>query len=186
MTVEDRVRWDNNYKRLVTQPYPAPDPLLLQFTPPAEPEDEQRALDLCAGQGQNGLWLATQHYAVDIMDISRIALNRARAEMTVRNLRNINLLQVDVDKAGLERDHYDLVAVFRYLKRDLFPVIKAAVRANGRVIYETFNVRYLDLVPGFNAAFLLDVGELKNVFDDWDILHLEEEDHHSRIVAVKP
>lgn len=186
MSVEDRVRWDNIFKQLVTQPYPAPDPLLLQFTPPVAPEDEKRALDLCAGQGQNGLWLASQHYAVDIMDISRVALNRARAEMTIRNLRTVNLFQVDIDTAQLETDHYDLVCVFRYLKRDLFPMIKQAVRSGGRIIYETFNVRYLEIVPGFNRAFLLDPGELHSFFDDWDILHDDEADHHSRLVALKP
>lgn len=186
MSVEDRVRWDSVFKRLVTLPYPAPDPLLLQFTPPAQEEDHWRALDLCGGQGQNGLWLATQHYNVDIMDISRVALNRARAEMTMRNLRNVNLLPIDVEGLELEPASYDLICVFRYLKRNLFPLIKLATRPGGRIIYETYNIRYLDIVPGFNRNFLLKLDELTQFFDNWDILYSEEIDHNSRIVAVKP
>jgi tellurite methyltransferase len=185
MSVEDRVRWDSVFKMLITQAYPAPDPLLLQFTPAVKPEDGQRGLDLCGGQGQNGLWLATQGYAVDVMDISRVALNRARAEMTIRNLRNVNLLQTDVDTLQLEVSSYDVTCVFRYLKRSLIPLIKLATRPGGRIIYETFNRRYLDVVPGFNQAFLLDVDELRSYFMDWEILHYEEETHHARIVALK-
>jgi 2-polyprenyl-3-methyl-5-hydroxy-6-metoxy-1,4-benzoquinol methylase len=126
MSSEDRIRWDNAYRQRLHRAYPSPDPLLLQFTPPldkalgnkvsdAEAQDDEnshtpdnleesvtRALDLAAGWGQNGLWLAEQGYNVDIMDISRVALQRARAEMAVRNLRNINLLQMDVDDLQLE------------------------------------------------------------------------------------
>lgn len=186
MSVEDRVRWDSIFKRLVTLAYPTPDPLLLQFTPPTQEEEHRRALDLCGGQGQNGLWLAAQHYDTDIMDISRVALNRARAEMTMRNLRNVNLLPIDIDNLQLEPATYDVIVVFRYLKRLLFPLIKLATRPGGRIIYETYNLRYLDLVPGFNREFLLKVDELPKFFDDWDILYSEEIDHNSRIVAVKP
>lgn len=186
MSVEDRVRWDGIFKRIVTLAYPTPDPLLLQFTPPTQAEAHRRALDLCGGQGQNGLWLASQQYDTDIMDISRVALNRARAEMTMRNLRNVNLLPIDVDQLQLEPATYDVIVVFRYLKRILFPLIKLATRPGGRIIYETYNLRYLDLVPGFNREFLLKPDELPKFFDDWDILYSEELDHNSRIVAVKP
>ncbi|MCU0514125.1 MAG: methyltransferase domain-containing protein [Anaerolineae bacterium] len=186
MSIQDRVRWDGVFRRLVAQPYPAPDPLLLQFTPPAPAQGQPRALDLCGGQGQNGLWLAAQGYAVDIMDISRVALNRARAEMTIRNLRNVNLLQMDVDELRLEAAHYDVLGVFRYLKRGLFPLLKDSVRPGGRIVYETYNVRYLDVVPGFNRAFLLETGELPGIFAGWDILYEEETDHNSRLVAVRP
>jgi len=184
MTAEDRVRWDTYFRSRAHDPYPDPDPLLLQFTPPAV--GEMRALDLCGGLGQNGLWLAEQGYTVDIMDISRVALNRARVEMTLRNLRSVNLLQVDVDELQLELATYDLVCVFRYLQRELFPQIARAVRPGGRVIYETFHVGYLESVPNFNRAFLLERGELRQQFVGWRRLYDEETDQIARLVAVKP
>lgn len=187
MSVEDRVRWDNNYKKKNSKPYPGADPLLKDFTPIAEDDSLPRALDLAGGLGQNGLWLAEQGYASDIMDISRVALQRARAEMGMRNLRNINLLQVDVDKLDIDPDTYDLICVFRYLKRDLFPLLKQAIKPNGRIIYETFNLRYLDVVSQFNRDFLLEDGELEGYFSEWQIVHIEEEEQHlSQLVAVKP
>ncbi|MDQ7025263.1 MAG: class I SAM-dependent methyltransferase [Anaerolineae bacterium] len=187
MAVEDRVRWDNNYKKKNDKPYPSADPLLKDFTPLADNEAMPRALDLAGGVGQNGLWLAEQGYASDIMDISRVALQRARAEMGMRNLRNANLLQIDVDKLDIDPATYDLICVFRYLKRDLFPFLKEATKPNGRIIYETFNLRYLDVVPQFNRDFLLEDGELEGYFSDWQIIYSEEEEQHiSQLVAVKP
>ena len=36
---------------------------------------------------------------------------------------------------------FDLVVVTRYLQRDLFPSLRAAVRPGGLVVYETFTVK---------------------------------------------
>lgn len=187
MTGQDRERWDDVYREMAHDPYPPPDPALLKFVPPLDDrEREYRALDLAAGMGQNGLWLAAQGYIVDIVDVSRVGLLRAQAEAAGRGLRNINLLTVDLDQYKLKTDTYDLACVFRYLKRDMFSPLRQSVRPGGRVIYETFNRRYLDIVPGFNPSFLLDIGELGGYFADWKIVQLLEETHISRLVAVRP
>lgn len=186
MSAEDRVRWDEIYRKQNRDPYPAPDPLLLEATPPVYGSKHRYALDLAGGFGQNGLWLAEQGYVVDILDISRVALYRARVEMTIRNLRNANLLQVDLDKLELQEKHYDVICVFRYLRRDTIPQLKSALKVGGRIIYETFNTGYLQLVPQFNTKFLLHAGELSELFEDWEYLVNTEEDHISRMVAIKP
>lgn len=187
MTAQDRVRWDAYYRERKNQPLPTPDPLLLQWTPPArEGRPAPRALDGAAGFGQNGLWLAEQGYSTDIMEISRVALSRARAEVAMRNLRNVNLLQVDFDDLELEEATYEVACIFRYLKREIMPIIKASVKGGGRIIYETYNTRYLAIAPDFNARFLLESGELDVMFENWTILHSAEIDHISQIVAIKP
>jgi len=186
VSAEDRIRWDAIYRERADEPYPPPDPLLFEYTPPVTPEREYRALDLAAGHGQNGLWLAAQGYIVDVMDISRAALLRAQAEMAKRGLRNANLLPVDLDQVELPADLYDIICVFRYLKRELFPQLRASIRPGGRIIYESFNVRYHSLVPEFNPAFLLEVGELAGYFADWKILLSSDDGHISRLVARKP
>jgi SAM-dependent methyltransferase len=186
VSAEDRIRWDAIYRERINSDYPPPDPLLFDYTPPLTPGQEFRALDLAAGPGQNGLWLAAQGYTVDIMDISRIALLRAHSEMASRNLRSANLLPVDLDTVELPANFYDLVCVFRYLKRDLFPQLRACIRPGGRLLYETFNVRYRAIVPDFNPAFLLEVGELAGYFADWKLLLNSEETHISQLVARKP
>ncbi|MEQ8676941.1 MAG: methyltransferase domain-containing protein [Aggregatilineales bacterium] len=186
MSTQDRVRWDTIYRKVARKPYPAPDPILLEYTPAVPQAEERHALDLAAGVGQNGLWLAEQGYVTDVMDISRVALYRARVEMTIRNLRNVNLLQIDLDELELESYYYDQVCVFRYLKRDSLPAIRDSVKPGGRIIYETYNLHYLTLVPEFNTKFLLQEHELLDGFKGWNILCHEESDHVTRLVAVRP
>jgi 2-polyprenyl-3-methyl-5-hydroxy-6-metoxy-1,4-benzoquinol methylase len=189
MTVRDRVRWDTYYQKLSEEQYPAPDPLLFQVTPSVlemGAKREYRALDLAAGLGQNGLWLATQGYATDLLDISREALRRAQDQAARGKIRHLNYLQVDLDEVALQSEAYDLVCVFRYLKRDLFPRIRACVRPSGRVIYQTYNIHYLSRVPDFNPEFLVQPGELAGYFADWRILWNHEQDHISQVVAIKP
>jgi SAM-dependent methyltransferase len=160
--------------------------LLFEHTPPITDTSEHRALDLAAGLGQNGLWLAAQGYLVDLIDISRVALLKAQTEAGQRGLHNINLFPLDLDKYEFPTDHYDLVGVFRYLNRNLFTAIRQTVKPGGRVIYETFNVRYLDLMPNFNREYLLEIGELSGYFGDWKVVFQQEDSHLSRMVAIKP
>ena len=134
----------------------------------------------------------------DLMDISRVGLQRARSEMSMRNIRSANLLQVDIDKLVLRRsgnceqlheicpNYYQLIAVFRYLRRPLFPIFQEALVSGGRIIYETFNTTYLEQVPDFNPDFLLQIGELEDTFSNWRIIHYDESSHITQLVAVKP
>lgn len=186
MSAQDRVRWDSIFRERLDAPFPDPNPLLLEFVPPLPEGRRSRALDLACGLGQNGLWLASQGYSTDLMDISRVALNRARKEMQQRNLRNINLLQVDLDDQDLEDEVYEVTCVFYYLKRSILRKLLASVAPGGRLVYETFNMLYLERVPEFNTEFLLSTGELETIFAGWNVLHHDETDHISQIVAVKP
>ena len=186
MTASDRVRWDAIYRETRTFGYPDPDPLLFEYAPPASLGAMRRALDLAGGLGQNALWLATQGYIVDLVDVSRVALETAQDAAHQRGIERLNVLQIDLDHDALESEAYDLVCVFRFLKRELFPMIRGAVRPGGRVIYETYNTRYLDVLPGFNADFLLETGELAGYFGDWQIVRNTNARHISQLVAVKP
>lgn len=187
MAAKDRVRWDTIYRETAAYAYPDPNPLLFQYTPSVHGiERQHRALDIAAGLGQNGLWLAAQGYVVDLMDISRVGLKRAQEKALERGLRNVNFLQVDLDEVTLEANTYDLICVFRFLDRRLFPQIRAAIRPGGRVIYETFNVRWAERIPDANRGFLLDEGELAGAFGDWNILRSLEAGYTSQLVAIKP
>lgn len=184
MSAADRKRWDAIYRQRNQTAFPDPDPFLFESALPAS--GDQRALDLAGGVGQNGLWLAAQGYTVDVVDISRMALIRGRAEMMNRGLRNINFLQNDLDHIDLKLNKYHIVCVFRYLKPDLFPHIRTSIQPGGRIVYETYNTSYVDIVPGFNRDFLLEPGELASYFADWKILHSTDSGHISRLAAIKP
>ncbi len=186
MAATDRIRWDEAYQRRANDAYPSPDPLLYPFTPPLRGGQTAYALDLACGLGQNGLWLAAQGYVVDLVDVSRVALTQARAEAARRDLRDVNYFQHDLDDAGLEPDAYDLIAVFRFLNRSLIPPLRAALKPGGRIVYQTFNTRYLSEKPEMNPNYLLRPGELTGYFGDWRILRASEPAHISQLVAIKP
>ncbi len=186
MSAADRLRWDTLYREIAEKDYPHPDPLLFQFVPPLRESGSACALDLACGVGQNGLWLAEQGYVVDLIDVSRVALTRAQSEAGQRSLRSINFLPLDLDSAELPAENYHLICVIRYLNRDLLSQIRAAIKPGGRIIYQTFNTRYLAVRPNMNPAYLLNLGELAGFFGDWKILHTSEYQYVSQIVAVKP
>ncbi len=187
MATQDRVRWDTIYRDRAERPLPPPAPLLLEYSPPViVPDNPPRALDFACGLGQNGLWLAEQGYVVDLMDISRVALNRAQAEMVKRKLRAVNLLQIDADTVRLDESAYDLISIFRFLHRDLIPQFNAAVKPGGRIIYETFNLQHLDANPDFNVDYLVQGDELKDAFKGWRILVHHHLDNVTQLVAIKP
>lgn len=186
MSRGDRARWDATYQQQAEDAFPAPDPLLLQFTLPVDEGTEPRALDLACGLAQNGMWLAAQGYRVDAMDISRVALDRAHAEAGRRRLRLMNFYHVDLDEVRLEARAYDLVCVFRYLQRSLFPQIRQAVRPGGRVIYQTYTIERLEAMPDANPDYLLQPGELAGYFADWRLVHNAERRDVSQVVAIRP
>lgn len=186
MSGEDRERWDAIYYERALQGYPPPEALLVAYAPIPQPPPRRIALDLAAGMCQNALWLAEQGYLVNAMDISRVALERGRAEMAMRNLRNVNFVLVDLETVSLPEEVYDLVCCFRYLQRGLFPQIRATVRPGGMVIYQTYNVRRLESRPDMNRAYLLEPGELPSYFPGWEVLHDEDVGDVSRFVGRKP
>jgi tellurite methyltransferase len=190
MGADDRTHWDEHYRKRVLGAYPSPDALLVAYAPhpvgKAAGKPYRVALDLAAGQCQNAIWLAEQGYLVNAMDISRIALERGRAEMAMRNLRDINFIVTDLDRVELAEDAYDVLAVFRFLSRPLMPAIAAAVKPGGLVIYQTYNVRRLERNPDATRAYLLELDELPSFFPGWEVLHDEAAGEISRLAARRP
>ena len=71
----------------------------------------------------------------------------------------------------LEGNTYDLIVDCNYLRRDLFPRIRAAVRPGGRVVAMIQMVDDSPDVAPMNPNYLLRNGELREFFAGWEILH---------------
>lgn len=184
MADSDRLRWDRRYADPHTKLGRAAHPLLVQYALPAPPG--ARALELACGLGQAALWLAEQGYTVHAIDISLAALRRARAEQLRRGVRGVTFIAADLDIFPLPRTTYDLVLVFRFLDRRLFPAIRERVRSGGLVIYETLNIRQQARMPATCPEHMLALGELPRYFAGWEVLLARDDDHTSAIVARKP
>jgi len=82
--------------------------------------------------------------------------------------------------------------VFNYLHRPLFPAIKEAIRPGGLIVYETFNLEQKKFGRPSNPDYLLQVGELCQAFEGWEIISEFEgeasdpERAISRLIARRP
>ena len=184
MARSDRERWDQRYVAPRAGLLRGPHDLLLRYAPPPRPG--ARALELACGLGRDALWLAEQGYTVDALDISFTALRQARAEMLRRGLRGVNFIQADLDEFTLPFYAYDLVVVFRFLDRRLFPAIRERVRAGGLVIYDTLNVRHAERHPEAPRVHMLALGELPRYFPGWEVLLARDDEYTSAFVGRKP
>lgn len=184
--------WDARYRRGEYATL-EPNHLLLRV---AEQLPAGRALDLACGAGRHALSLARKGWRVTAVDQSAVAVEimkeRARASG----------LEIDAQVRDLERgdfeiegEAYDLICDFYYLQRDLWPQIRAGVRAGGTFAAAIHLADEGD--ESGNPNFLLQPGELGAEFKGWEVLHYHETErndkdagqHHHRtveLIARKP
>jgi len=140
------------------------------------PDRSLPVLDLACGTGQNGLVLARQGIPVVVADKSATALDFVQQCLTEDALPG-RTWQVDLEQPGTNPffvQNFSAILGFRYLYRPLFPLIKEAVIPGGTVLYETFTIRNRRYGRPDKPEFLLQPGELKTIFQDWQIIfHFE-------------
>lgn len=182
MSQEDQRRWDEKWTALAEESFD-PNPLLIQHQHLLKGED---ALDLACGRGQNAIWLAERGYRVLGVDISQVGLDLGRAEAIRRGVSDlVHFELVDLDEWQLPQRAYDLVCVFRFLDRRLFPAIRSALRKEGLLFYGTRHVGLLQKQPVSRRQYLLESGELEAVFSDWQIVSYSEDEISAELVARK-
>ena len=76
MSNTDREKWNERYTSGAYAARTHPTQLLADWI---DQLPRGRALDVACGAGRNALYLAEHGYAVDAVDISSVALDRARA-----------------------------------------------------------------------------------------------------------
>ena len=134
-----------------------------------------KALDVAAGEGRNAVFLAQQGFEVDAVDISEKGLKKARKLAQERGVK-ITTFLVDLDQYHIQKERYDLIANFYFLKRRLITRIKKGLRKGGRVIFETYLLEHRALGTGGpkQAKYFLKPNELLRLFKDLRILFYRE------------
>src|ERR671923_213114 len=132
-----------------------------------------RALDVATGKGRNAFFLAERGFDVEAIDISAVALDKARRRAAKRKL-HVTWREADLEAIELPEAHYDLALNFNYLQRSLIPRIKKALRTDGYVIFETYLIDQQTLGHPSNPAYLLGHNELLEWFRDFRILWYRE------------
>jgi tellurite methyltransferase len=185
--------WDERYSRgehATTEP----SRLLVRA---AEALAPGRALDVACGTGRHAIFLAERGWQVTAVDASGVGI-----EMTEKRARARGVA-IEAHVADLERgefiidaEAYDLICVFYYLQRDLWPQLHAGVRRGGTLVAAIHLIDESPEAQPMNPAFLLQPEELRAEFRSWEIKHYHETqlhdddpgEHHRRtaeIIAIK-
>ncbi len=145
-----------------------------------------KALDVAAGSGRNTLFLAEQGWTVHAVDRNHSALATLSAVARERSLLVVTMGEMDLES----RDNpaslfpaaaYDVVLVFFYLFRPLFPALLHALKPGGMLLYETFLVEnYLRYQRPRHREFCLEPGELLRLAPGLEIVHYDEGERPGR------
>jgi tellurite methyltransferase len=148
------------------------------------------ALDLAGGAGRHALWLAQRGWRVKLIDISDVALRladeRARELAAGRITTEVRNLTLSPD---LGEDQFDLILVFYYLQRELFPALIRALKPRGFLIYRTYTIEQRRFGGPSDLNYLLQANELRQAFESLQILHYREtakDKGTAELVARKP
>lgn len=183
--------WDQRYREGAHK-WRQPDPFLLRayrkFIAPGR-SGPGRALDVAGGVGRHALWLARRGWRVTIADLSRVGLDEARRRAHQAGVK-LQLRQRDLRAAHLPRGRYDLVLVFFFLERKLFPALARALKPGGILVYKTYTRPQLKLSTGGpkDPRFLLKKNELRRAFPGLQVLSYREvvgEKAVAELVATK-
>jgi len=161
----------------------APSAWLQRFTP----QPPATALDVACGSGRNLRWLVEAGWQVTGID------RDAAATAPLQSLAKIVDADIENCPWPLTGQQFDLVVVCNYLWRPLFDTIKAAVKPDGWLIWETFADGQQTIGRPSRPDFLLQRGELLRLCADWRIVAYEDlfEDGVNarfvqRVAAIRP
>lgn len=178
---DDRTAWDKTYARVDYVFGKDPANFLVQQV---NRLPKGKALDIAVGEGRNAVYLAKKGFSVDGVDISLVGLKKA-SRLAAENGVKIQTINADLNTYKIKPDTYSVILNFYYLQRSLFSQIKAGLKKGGVIVFETHTMDQLKLVKqgSWERDFLLEPGELRKVFSDFEILHYSETNDGKNAVA---
>jgi 2-polyprenyl-3-methyl-5-hydroxy-6-metoxy-1,4-benzoquinol methylase len=168
----DQKRWDERFRGKGFAFGKQPNPFLkkhIHLLP------KGKTLDIASGEGRNAVFLARQGFDVDAVDISEVGLKKAKklaGEIRVK----IDTTYADLNTYQIEKEKYDLIANFYFLRRSLIPKIKKGLKKGGRVIFETYTLEQKNVGTEGpkDPKYFLKPNELLRLFKDFHILYYRE------------
>jgi 2-polyprenyl-3-methyl-5-hydroxy-6-metoxy-1,4-benzoquinol methylase len=177
MTSDEKTIWNRKHSERSHSSL-TPDPLLVsaynEFISGAQPGN---ALDIAGGVGRHAIWLAEHGWQVKLIDISDVGIHQAQENAKAAKAEERITMEVRDLNGGqsLGREQYDLVLVFFFLQRELFPALIAALKPGGHLIYKTYTTEQKRFSGGpSHPMFLLEPNELLHAFSAMRVLHYHE------------
>lgn len=147
------------------------------------------ALDLAMGEGRNSVYLAKKGFDVTGVDISEVAVRKARRLAKENNTR-FKAVVADLTNYKIPPESFDVIIVFYYVQRSLTPQIVRGLKKGGILVFEAYNKDQVKYDKAENADFLLERGELKTMFKGLETVKYRQVDSGSEVyeslIARKP
>lgn len=149
-----------------------------------------RTLDVACGRGRHALLLASVGFLVRAVD--RDAEGIAALERVARRLRlPLETAVLDLETgshvgngdAFLGNEEWELILVFNYLHRPLFPALVRALKPGGVLLYETFTREQARRGRPTSPEHLLEPGELPGLVAPLAVVRQREGEFDGRYVA---
>lgn len=130
--------------------------------------------------GRHAIWLAERGWNVKLVDVSEAGIELARKNLAqlkgAQPPSAVEFEAVDLEKVhDLGHEQYDLVLVFLYLQRSLFPALVSALMPGGFLVYKTYTLEQQRFPGGpHNPVYLLEPNELLHAFASLRVLYYHE------------
>ena len=182
MPNEDAERWNARYREDERYRRDAPPRRFLVENADCLPR-QGLALDAAMGLGGNAGFLLERGLRVVGVDVSWVAVRRARTRLP-----GLMAVAADLTRFSLPEERFDVILNFYYLQRDLWAAYRRALRPGGILVIETLSQEMGAMRPDIDPQYLLQPGELQAAFSDWRILAyregwVESETRHPKAVA---
>jgi tellurite methyltransferase len=177
MDQDERTLWNSRYREKPGS-WTEPDELLLKtYAEFLSLSPAGLALDVAGGAGRNALFLLRQGWRVRLVDISEVGLQLAREKATAAGLSaNLTTELMDLNTvSNLGISQFDLITVFFFLRRELFPALADALKPGGLLIYKTYTTAQHEFGSGpGDRRYLLEPDELRGAIPALHVLHYRE------------
>ena len=188
-TDEERERWNTMYKTHAYVFGKEPTPFLKEHI---QMLGKGRALVIPMEEGRNAVFLATAGFTVAGIDFSEIALQKAN-RLARENKVKVTGINADLNHYVVDREAYDLIVDIDFHRPRLIQQIKQGLKKGGIVLYQAQTVDQMKVGHDRNNIsqdYLLDHGQLKELFKDFQILVYKEtsegESAVASLIAKKP
>jgi tellurite methyltransferase len=132
-----------------------------------------QGLDLACGSGRDSVYMSMNGWEMTSVDYKESALNKLDV-FSKSQAQSIVTLLVDLENNFTKllelKKYYDAVILVRYLHRPLLSQVKQMIKPKGFIVYQTFFQGCEKFGSPKNPRFILQKGELADVFSDFQVL----------------
>lgn len=173
---DNKTKWDRRFNKRTYIYGKSPAKFLAENFDYLKPESQ--ILDMGMGEGRNAVFLAQKGHLVTGIDISSIAVKKAKNLASERGVKFKSIVG-SLTKYKFQPNSFDAIICFYYVDRTLNKKIMSWLKPGGILIYEAYTWKEFVKNEGKtdNKNYYLKPQELISMFPGYTILKYEEPEH---------